>query len=146
MVAGARLKGEQMRFLLAALVLLVCFRIGWDLVVTPRELYSIAQPPRRKVMANPGRTLSALTAFLVVLLACLRPRHVASGSIWLQRGGCTPAEVPKPREVLRKPKPGQVLPPAKGNQPVVDPARAPRMRLSCRAKRWRRTSRRGPLR
>jgi uncharacterized membrane protein YfcA len=42
-VAGARLKGEQMRFLLAALVLLVCFRIGWDLVVTPRELYSIAQ-------------------------------------------------------------------------------------------------------
>jgi uncharacterized membrane protein YfcA len=42
--AGARLKGEQMRFLLAALVLLVCFRIGWDLVVTPRELYSIAQP------------------------------------------------------------------------------------------------------
>jgi uncharacterized membrane protein YfcA len=43
-VAGARLKGEQMRFLLAALVLLVCFRIGWDLVVTPRELYSIAQP------------------------------------------------------------------------------------------------------
>lgn len=43
-VAGARLKGEQMRFLLAALVLLVCFRIGWDLVVTPRELYSIAAP------------------------------------------------------------------------------------------------------
>ena len=33
--AGARLKGEQLRFLLAALVLLVCLRIGWDLVVTP---------------------------------------------------------------------------------------------------------------
>ncbi len=40
--AGARLKGEQLRFLLAALVLLVCLRIGWDLVVTPQELYSIS--------------------------------------------------------------------------------------------------------
>ncbi|WBT38241.1 sulfite exporter TauE/SafE family protein [Hyphomicrobium sp. DMF-1] len=39
--AGARLRGEQLRLLLAALVLLVCFRIGWDLVVTPRELFSI---------------------------------------------------------------------------------------------------------
>jgi uncharacterized membrane protein YfcA len=40
--AGARLKGEQLRFLLAALVLLVCFRIGWDLIVTPAELFSIS--------------------------------------------------------------------------------------------------------
>jgi hypothetical protein len=40
--AGAKLKGEQLRFLLAALVLLVCFRIAWDLVITPDELYSIA--------------------------------------------------------------------------------------------------------
>jgi hypothetical protein len=39
--AGNRLKGEQLRFLLAALVLLVCIRIAWDLVVTPDELYSI---------------------------------------------------------------------------------------------------------
>ena len=39
--AGARLKGEQLRLLLAALVLLVCIRIGWDLVVTPPELFSI---------------------------------------------------------------------------------------------------------
>ena len=39
--AGARLKGEHLRFLLAALVLLVCARIGWDLVVTPRELFSL---------------------------------------------------------------------------------------------------------
>lgn len=39
--AGARLKGEQLRLLLAALVLLVCVRIGWDLVVTPEDLYSI---------------------------------------------------------------------------------------------------------
>jgi uncharacterized membrane protein YfcA len=39
--AGARLKGEQLRLLLAALVLLVCARIGWDLVVTPPELFSI---------------------------------------------------------------------------------------------------------
>jgi hypothetical protein len=39
--AGGRLKGEQLRFLLAALVMLVCLRIGWDLVATPNEIYSI---------------------------------------------------------------------------------------------------------
>lgn len=39
--AGARLKGEQLRFLLALLVLLVCLRIGWDLVTKPTELFSI---------------------------------------------------------------------------------------------------------
>ncbi len=42
--AGGKLKGEQLRFLLAALVLLVCLRIGWDLIVTPPELYSIHAP------------------------------------------------------------------------------------------------------
>ena len=40
---GARLKGEQLRFWLAALVLLVCARIAWDLVITPPELYSLSQ-------------------------------------------------------------------------------------------------------
>lgn len=40
--AGVRLKGAELRFLLAALVLLVCARIGWDLVVQPAELYSIS--------------------------------------------------------------------------------------------------------
>jgi uncharacterized membrane protein YfcA len=39
--AGEKLKGEQLRFLLAALVLLVCLRIGWDLIARPTELYSI---------------------------------------------------------------------------------------------------------
>ena len=39
--ASTRLKGEQLRLLLAGLVLLVCLRIGWDLVVTPPELFSI---------------------------------------------------------------------------------------------------------
>jgi len=39
--AGGRLKGEQLRFLLAALVLLVGLRIGWDLITQPTELYSI---------------------------------------------------------------------------------------------------------
>jgi uncharacterized membrane protein YfcA len=39
--AGGRLKGEQLRFLLAGLVLLVCLRIGWDLIVHPDEIYSI---------------------------------------------------------------------------------------------------------
>jgi hypothetical protein len=40
-IAGTRLKGEQLRFLLAALVLLVCLRIGWELIVRPDEIYSI---------------------------------------------------------------------------------------------------------
>lgn len=39
--AGARLKGEQLRFLLAGLVLLVCLRIGWDLMIKPTEIFSI---------------------------------------------------------------------------------------------------------
>ena len=42
--AGSRLKGEELRFLLAALVLLVCMRLGWDLVMTPSEIYSIGSP------------------------------------------------------------------------------------------------------
>jgi uncharacterized protein len=41
-VAGQKLKGEQLRFLLAGLVLLVCLRIGWSLVAQPDEFYSIA--------------------------------------------------------------------------------------------------------
>jgi len=43
-IAGDRLKGEQLRFLLAALVVLVCLRMAWGLVATPDELYSIASP------------------------------------------------------------------------------------------------------
>ena len=39
--AGERLRGEQLRFLLALLVLAVCARVGWDLVTTPFDLYSI---------------------------------------------------------------------------------------------------------
>ncbi len=42
-VAGEKLNGEQLRFLLAGLVILVCLRMGWDLVVTPDELYSISK-------------------------------------------------------------------------------------------------------
>lgn len=42
--ASSRLKGEELRFLLAALVLLVCLRMGWSLVVAPEELYSITLP------------------------------------------------------------------------------------------------------
>ncbi|MFA5950271.1 MAG: sulfite exporter TauE/SafE family protein [Hyphomicrobium sp.] len=40
---GSKLKGEQLRFWLAALVLLVCMRIAWDLIATPPELYSISR-------------------------------------------------------------------------------------------------------
>ena len=41
---GARLKGEQLRGLLAAMVLAVCAKLLFDLVVQPDELYSIALP------------------------------------------------------------------------------------------------------
>ena len=41
--AGERLKGEQLRFLLAALVLLVCLRMAWDLVARPDELFTISK-------------------------------------------------------------------------------------------------------
>ncbi len=38
---GAKLKGEQLRALLALIVLGVCARMGWGLVATPRDLFSI---------------------------------------------------------------------------------------------------------
>jgi len=40
--AGQKLKAEQLRFLLAGLVLLVCLRIAWGLVTMPSDLYSIS--------------------------------------------------------------------------------------------------------
>ena len=40
-IAGQRLKGEQLRFLLAAIVLLVSLRLAWSLVVHPGELFSL---------------------------------------------------------------------------------------------------------
>lgn len=39
--AGQKLKGEQLRALLGLIVLGVCIRLGWDLVATPSELFSI---------------------------------------------------------------------------------------------------------
>ncbi len=39
--AGARLRGDQMRILLAALALLVCAKLGYDLIVKPEDLYSL---------------------------------------------------------------------------------------------------------
>lgn len=41
-VAGQRLKGEQLRFWLALIVLLTCLRIAYSLVATPDDLYSLA--------------------------------------------------------------------------------------------------------
>ena len=40
--AGEKLRGESLRFLLAALVMLVCIRIAWDLIGRPDELFSVA--------------------------------------------------------------------------------------------------------
>jgi uncharacterized membrane protein YfcA len=47
-VAGDKLKAEQLRFLLAALVLLVGVRMAWDLVVPPTEPYSLTLFPGRR--------------------------------------------------------------------------------------------------
>ena len=38
--AGARLRGEQLRFLLAVVVLAVALRLAWGLVAHPRDIYS----------------------------------------------------------------------------------------------------------
>ena len=40
--AGAYLRGEELRALLALIVLAVCGRLAWDLVATPLDPYSIA--------------------------------------------------------------------------------------------------------
>jgi uncharacterized membrane protein YfcA len=42
--AGDKLKAEQLRFLLAMLVLTMGIRMGWSLAVSPEDLYSIAPP------------------------------------------------------------------------------------------------------
>ena len=39
---GLRLKGEQLRALLAMLVLAVCARMGYGLVVEPADIYSVS--------------------------------------------------------------------------------------------------------
>jgi uncharacterized protein len=39
--AGARLRGEQLRILLALIVLAVCAKIGYDLIAMPAHLYSL---------------------------------------------------------------------------------------------------------
>jgi uncharacterized membrane protein YfcA len=41
-IAGQRLRGEQLRFLLAGIVLLVALRLAWSLVANPGELFSLA--------------------------------------------------------------------------------------------------------
>ena len=40
-IAGHKLKGEQLRALLGLLVLGVCIRLGYDLVATPVDLFSV---------------------------------------------------------------------------------------------------------
>ena len=42
--AGAHLRGDQLRVLLALLVLGVCTKLGYDMIVTPEDLYSLAPP------------------------------------------------------------------------------------------------------
>jgi len=40
---GVRIKGEQLRVLLAMLVLIVCIKLGYDLIATPTELFSLGE-------------------------------------------------------------------------------------------------------
>jgi hypothetical protein len=40
--AGARLRGDQLRVLLALLVLAVCLKLGYDMVATPDHPYTLA--------------------------------------------------------------------------------------------------------
>ena len=40
---GVKLKAEQLRILLAAMVLLVCGNLALDLLLTPPELYSLGE-------------------------------------------------------------------------------------------------------
>lgn len=42
---GARLPGEQLRFLLALLILVVAIGLLYELVATPEDLYSIVTLP-----------------------------------------------------------------------------------------------------
>jgi uncharacterized membrane protein YfcA len=42
---GTRLRGEQLRFLLAVVVLLVAARLAWGLVVTPADIYTTTLGP-----------------------------------------------------------------------------------------------------
>ncbi|MBL4603606.1 MAG: sulfite exporter TauE/SafE family protein [Emcibacteraceae bacterium] len=41
-IVGAKLKGEQLRILLAGMVLIVCAKMAFDLVVEPEELFTIS--------------------------------------------------------------------------------------------------------
>ena len=41
-IFGARLRGEHLRGLLGLIVLVVCLRVAYDLVVTPNDLFSLA--------------------------------------------------------------------------------------------------------
>jgi hypothetical protein len=43
---GAKLRGEQLRFWLALLVLAVAVRLFFEMVVTPADLYSVAVAAR----------------------------------------------------------------------------------------------------
>jgi uncharacterized membrane protein YfcA len=45
-IAGERLKNEQMRILLAALVLIIAGRMGYDLVTAPADLFSLSTAVR----------------------------------------------------------------------------------------------------
>jgi uncharacterized membrane protein YfcA len=41
-IAGARLRGEQLRLLLAAVVLAVCLKLLWGLIARPSDVYSLS--------------------------------------------------------------------------------------------------------
>jgi uncharacterized membrane protein YfcA len=44
--AGAKLRGEQLRLLLAIIVLTVCVGLLWGLIVRPSDVYSLTLGPQ----------------------------------------------------------------------------------------------------
>ncbi|MCB1519517.1 MAG: sulfite exporter TauE/SafE family protein [Hyphomicrobiaceae bacterium] len=50
--AGARLRGEQLRALLAILVIAVCIRVAVDLVRTPGDVFSLSMDRRPRILTD----------------------------------------------------------------------------------------------
>ena len=93
-VAGERLKAEHLRFLLAALVLLVGLRFAWQLVAPPGDVYSIGAADRRRLMRRPGAAVAAgrvaaLGIGLVALAAieAQAPRRQKADAALRRQGG-----------------------------------------------------------
>ena len=87
--ASVKLRGEQLRILLAIMVLAVCFKLGYDLTVTPVDLYSRSGSANERRAIRLRATGFGLLLALLALLAAgpARPRGRAPGGRHLQAPG-----------------------------------------------------------